>query len=323
MLSSQNDIHHLSLAPTVPSWVTSVKQGWGWSSSWGSPVIQWAHVWDLSPGPSPAPPPLAWLCSPGLAWSLGSWVPGISAFGCHPAGRERGWGWRGISEGTDPFWYLLGFAALRILEFNLSWGVWVLEWRVSQALMGGVLLRHSQCVSHSVVSNSFGTPMDCSPAGSSVPGILWARVLQWVAIPSSRGIFSIHPRDRTWVSCTAGRFFTIWATRSPPDISGETSTAGWGRGVAGGTSCHTCTVTSSVLWPLGPERRWTRTLSPLGLSSQPSEVCRAATHRLILLPLRGGKWGQWAAYKRFAETIELGPGACFPYPELSILSTIW
>ena len=30
-------------------------------------------------------------------------------------------------------------------------------------------------------------PMDCSPAGSSVHGILQARILDWVALPSSRG----------------------------------------------------------------------------------------------------------------------------------------
>ena len=34
-----------------------------------------------------------------------------------------------------------------------------------------------------------------------------ARVLEWVAIPFFRG--SSQPKDRTWVSCTAGRFFTI------------------------------------------------------------------------------------------------------------------
>ena len=54
-------------------------------------------------------------------------------------------------------------------------------------------------------------PMDCSPPGSSVHGILQARILEWVAIPFSRG--SSQPRDRTQVSHTAGRFFTIWATR--------------------------------------------------------------------------------------------------------------
>ena len=57
----------------------------------------------------------------------------------------------------------------------------------------------------------FGTPMDCSPPGSSVHGIRQARLLEWVAIPFSKG-FS-RPRDRTRVSCIAGRFFTVWATR--------------------------------------------------------------------------------------------------------------
>ena len=42
-------------------------------------------------------------------------------------------------------------------------------------------------------------PMDCSPQGFSVLGILQARVLQWVAILSSRG--SSQPRDGTCVSC--------------------------------------------------------------------------------------------------------------------------
>ena len=50
-------------------------------------------------------------------------------------------------------------------------------------------------------------PMDYSPLGSSVRGILQARILEWVAIPFSRGVFLT--RVRTWVSCTAGRFFTI------------------------------------------------------------------------------------------------------------------
>ena len=54
-------------------------------------------------------------------------------------------------------------------------------------------------------------PMDCSPLGSSVHGILQARILKWVAIPFSRG-FS-QPRDRTQASRIAGRFLTGWATR--------------------------------------------------------------------------------------------------------------
>ena len=53
--------------------------------------------------------------------------------------------------------------------------------------------------------------MDCSPPGSSVHEIFQARIQEWVAISFSRG--SSQPRDQTWVSCTAGRFFTDWATR--------------------------------------------------------------------------------------------------------------
>ena len=49
-------------------------------------------------------------------------------------------------------------------------------------------------------------PMDCSPPGSSVHGIFQASVLEWVVMPSSSG--SSQPRDRTHVSCMAGRFFT-------------------------------------------------------------------------------------------------------------------
>ena len=51
-------------------------------------------------------------------------------------------------------------------------------------------------------------PMDCGLPGSSVNGTLQARILEWVAIPFSRG--SSWLRDWTWISCTAGRFFTVW-----------------------------------------------------------------------------------------------------------------
>ena len=51
-------------------------------------------------------------------------------------------------------------------------------------------------------------PMDCSPPGSSVHGILQARILEWVAIPFSRG--SSWPRDQTQVSHIARRFFLLF-----------------------------------------------------------------------------------------------------------------
>ena len=45
-------------------------------------------------------------------------------------------------------------------------------------------------------------PVDCSPPGSSAHRILQARILEWVAMPSSRG--SSRLRDQTWGSCVAG-----------------------------------------------------------------------------------------------------------------------
>ena len=56
-------------------------------------------------------------------------------------------------------------------------------------------------------------PMDCSPPNSSVYGILQVRILQWVAMPSSRG--SSRPKDQTCVSrlsCIGRRILYHWAT---------------------------------------------------------------------------------------------------------------
>ena len=61
---------------------------------------------------------------------------------------------------------------------------------------------------------TFCNPMDCSPPSSSVCGILQARILEWVAIPFSRG--PSRPRDRTWVSCIAGGFFIAEPSGKPP-----------------------------------------------------------------------------------------------------------
>ena len=84
-------------------------------------------------------------------------------------------------------------------------------------------------------------PMDCSLPGSSSHGILQARILEWVAIPFSRG--SSQPRDQTQVSCIAGRCFTLWATReavvknlpvNAGDIGDAGSISGSGRSRGGG-----------------------------------------------------------------------------------------
>ena len=55
-------------------------------------------------------------------------------------------------------------------------------------------------------------PVDCSLPGSS--RFLQARIQEWIAVPSSRS--SSRPRDRTWVSCIAGRLFIAKTTREAP-----------------------------------------------------------------------------------------------------------
>ena len=54
-------------------------------------------------------------------------------------------------------------------------------------------------------------PMDCSPPGFSVHGILQAKILEWVAIFFSRG--SSQSRDQTQVSGIGGKYFNLWASR--------------------------------------------------------------------------------------------------------------
>ena len=71
-----------------------------------------------------------------------------------------------------------------------------------------IWLYESERESRSVMSNPL-QPMDYT-----VHGILQAVILEWVAVPSSRG--SSQPRDWTQVPCIAGGFFTNWATREPP-----------------------------------------------------------------------------------------------------------
>ena len=67
------------------------------------------------------------------------------------------------------------------------------------------------CVLVTYLCPTLCNPIDSSPCGSSVHGILQARILVWDAIPFSKG-YSL-PRDQTLVPYITGRFFTIWATR--------------------------------------------------------------------------------------------------------------
>ena len=93
-------------------------------------------------------------------------------------------------------------------------------------------------------------PVDSSPPGSSVHVVLQARILEWVTITFSRGSF--YPRDRTWVSCIAGRLFAI----SPPGKSAPPQEA-LKSSVCLSLSCTCC-------WPCNTSR-WAAVLTSMGL----------------------------------------------------------
>ena len=62
-----------------------------------------------------------------------------------------------------------------------------------------------------VCAQSHSWSQGLQPAMVLCLGILQARILEWVEMPSSRG--SSQPKDRTQISCNAGGFFITWATR--------------------------------------------------------------------------------------------------------------
>ena len=78
-----------------------------------------------------------------------------------------------------------------------GWDWWNLEYSRMSACMCAKLLQSRLTLCK---------PMDCNPPGSSVYGILLAKILEWVAIPSPRA--SSQPRDWTQASHIAGRFHT-------------------------------------------------------------------------------------------------------------------
>ena len=83
---------------------------------------------------------------------------------------------------------------------------------------------HDICLDYNIVKESEVTqscptlcdPMDCCLPGSSVHGIVQARILEWVAISFSKG--SSQPRAQTWVSHIASRLLIFWATRESYNI---------------------------------------------------------------------------------------------------------
>ena len=131
-----------------------------------------------------------------------------------------------MAEMNWKIWSLLGFKLMKlygIRDSPLLRHLMLTFIRVSQSIVkrNSVNCQMQKCIVSvflqtyiALVTHSRLTlwnSMDCSPPGSSVRGILQAKILWCVAIPFYRGSF--WPRDRTQVSHIAGRFFTDWVTR--------------------------------------------------------------------------------------------------------------
>ena len=111
-----------------------------------------------------------------------------------------------IHQYAGPSWFKINLVCTRHI-YEESWWGGAEDSTLSWAQEPGLWCRCAKLVAQSCPN--LCDPMDCSPPGSTVLGIFQARILKWVSISSSRG--SSRPRDRTRISCTASRFFTIWA----------------------------------------------------------------------------------------------------------------
>ena len=113
------------------------------------------------------------------------------------ASKNWVWSWLGYSS---PVW-LYGLVMYPVSSFISSYVNW-------------------ECVCVCVhVCLTLCDPMDCSLPGSSIQGILQTRILEWAAILIYKA--SSRSRDQTWVSCTTGRVFTVWATREAHNENSE------------------------------------------------------------------------------------------------------
>ena len=143
-------------------------------------------------------------------------------------------------------------------------------------------------------------PVDYSPPGSSVQGILQAGILEWAAILFSRASFP--PRDQTRVSyvfCISGRFFTIWATREAltqvgPSLRNKQSTPAsleW-KCHAWQSPHHSWVMgagKAALGWPLALQRSHTDCRCPSD-SSPPISAPRQAEVTLVYSILNISSW---------------------------------
>ena len=103
------------------------------------------------------------------------------------------------------------------LQMQEAQETWINDWARTRACACTHARTHTHTHTHGI-QVTYCNPMDCSLPGSSVCGIFMARILEWVAISSSRG--SSWPRNQTHVpciSCIAGGFFTAEPRGKLPD----------------------------------------------------------------------------------------------------------
>ena len=117
-----------------------------------------------------------------------------------------------LTFGTIQKWDGLPFEIGNIFFSSCGKGriLWEILWRQVSNWMRVDDFSESVCWLFSSVQ-LFVTPWTVARQAPLVHGILQARILEWVAISFSRE--SSRSRNQAWVSCIAGRFFTVWATR--------------------------------------------------------------------------------------------------------------
>ena len=139
--------------------------------------------------------------------------------------------------------------------------------------------------------------MDRSPSDYSVHGIFQARVLEWITIPFSKA--SSQPRDRTQVSCAAGRFFTIWATKETQSESVWLEKRGW-----------SLEVLWREIWKSGPTLALAPALSPPGIQTmRQNRTKEGLRFRIKSLGLETEfeeeEWKKWGTQPTFSKPFGL------------------
>jgi len=118
--------------------------------------------------------------------------------------------WIQIKCSSLPFQDITWFFSCALICMDVLGGSGSGTYVCVQSLEGFYYVHACMCAKSLHLCLTLCNSLDCSPPGSSVHGILQARILEWVPMPSSRG--SSQPRDWTQVSRIAGGFFTTSTT---------------------------------------------------------------------------------------------------------------